>query len=483
MDLNKNVIFIKNFTPKKRNKNNSILNQINEKKSPPNKIRLVMNKNNLKNNNPNKLILKNNSNDKIIKTEKNNSIRMDTNLFLNKINSLNEITLNSLAQENNFLKKEIEIVKSSLILSDEKEQLHKDTIQRIKKLNQENEISYISSIGLVNEYKKREIDYKNKIIEMENNFNKKQEELNIELSIFKKDLFNKNKIINDLNNKISDLNQEIIRLKKIIKEKNNIIVFLSRKNANSEIMHIKNSNYMHNLNISKSCNNLIPKKNGFQTTKTEKNVKKIKYINSFKNLEIIKFDDKVTHKTNITLNNENNLSNHDRINSYYKKIINEKTYTNKNKNSLNVYSLKNNYLNKSFNKNLLNFKKSLKKDKNDRNINNSFKQIYMKRNIIKTSPEIQRTKMNNIIEFNNYCFLLNDSEKNRNELIRNNKKLNNCNIIARQISKKKLKLGNIKGIYSKNNNLIEINKYYTNKNSSFISSLSLGNISLKSQNK
>ena len=66
------------------------------------------------------------------------------------MDSLNEITINSLAQENNLLKKEIEIVKSNLIISDEKEQLHKKTIQRIKKINKEKEMSYKNSINIIN---------------------------------------------------------------------------------------------------------------------------------------------------------------------------------------------------------------------------------------------------------------------------------------------------------------------------------------------
>ena len=122
-----------------------------------------------------------------MKIKENNNNKINKSFLLNKNDYLDEITLNSLAQENNLLKKEIEIVKSNLLLSDEKEQLHRKTIQRIKEINKEKEITYQNNINLINEYKKREFELKNKIKEMEVDFNKKEEELNNELSIFKKE--------------------------------------------------------------------------------------------------------------------------------------------------------------------------------------------------------------------------------------------------------------------------------------------------------
>ena len=93
-------------------------------------------------------------------------------------------------------------------------------------------------------------------------------------------------------------------------------------------------------------------------------------------------------------------------------------------------------------------------------------------------------KKNNIIEFNNYSFFLNNIEKSQpNKLIYNNNnindemvknKKNNCNnTIVTKITNKKNKIENIENLYYKKNKLIEINKKYSNKSPTFSSNLSL----------
>ena len=519
--MDKKEILSKKLIPLRQNKDIFLINNLNKKYSPQNKLRILINKKNNNKISPNKLIIEKynksvNYNDANVKKENNNKL-VNKSFLLNKNDYLDEITLNSLAQENNLLKKEIEIVKSNLILSDEKEQLHKKTIQRIKEINKEKEITYQNNINLINEYKKREFEFRNKIKEIEVNFSKKEEELNNELSIFKNELFNKNKIINDLNKKINYLNEQILNLKKIISDKNNTIYILSKGNQN-----LKNNNNLNEhtlgLTMSKSCNNIISRKIFFKISKTEKNNHKRKYTNynSFKNIDKINLNNNNT----ITDNNNNlsyidNKNDQKRKNSYYKKIIQK---NNNNQNSLKIHSLKKNYSNKNIkinynslnysinknaniicetnmnkhkNKNIIHFKKSLNKDliRTERSLNNDIKENYI--NKIRISPlakKSKKSKTNNIIEFNNYSFYLNDIEKSQpNKLINihdeflknkknNNDYINNNNNIS-QINNKKLKYENLTGLYSKKNKLIDLNKNSLNKNPSFDPNLLLGNIS------
>ena len=540
MDINKNEILLQNFIPKLPNKDISLNNNMIDIKTPQNKIRLLINKTTTNTKiSPNKLTIENynkliNSNEINIKTEK----KVNKSLLLNKNNTLNEITLNSLAQENNLLKKEIEIVKSNLIISDEKEKLHKKTLQKIKKINKENEITYKNSINLINEYKKREYEFLNKIKNIENNYNKKEEQieqLNNELSLYKNELFNKNKIISELNNKINDLNEQIIKLKNIINKKNEIIYSISTKNRKALGVSENSPHYGSLLTISKSCNNIISRKIDFKMNKKEKN-DNVNY-NTFKNIENGKLHD-------ILLNNENNnnnlsnlitnyngkdndINNNDeekitkilKKNSCLKKIIPNKRHHNQN--SLKIKSLKKNYSykilnynslnyslpkihdininltnktktkikNKNKNNNIFSFKKSFDKDiiNTDRTKNDNIEEIYLNKNKIKISPKIKKAeknmKKNNIIEFNNYSFFLNNIEKSKpNKLIYNNNindemiknKKNNCNnTIVTKITNKKNKIENIENLYYKKNKLIEINKKYSNKSPTFSSNLSL----------
>ena len=239
MDVSNNEIFIQNYNSKNQNQNNNNDKKIliiKEKNNSQNKIRL--NINHIHNNSPIKLAQENYSKTNNFSIDNKTPKMKKTNIM----GPINELTLNSLVQENNLLKKEIEIVKSNLIISNEKEQLHKNTIQRINKINIDKEISFKNTINLIDEYKKREFEFQKKIKKMEIENNKKVEELNNELSLFKKELFNKNKLINDLNNKINILNERIINLKNIIKEKNEIIFLFIGNKIENKNFSIKKTN-------------------------------------------------------------------------------------------------------------------------------------------------------------------------------------------------------------------------------------------------
>ena len=99
------------------------------------------------------------------------------------------------------------------------------------------------------------------------------------MSLYKNELFNKNKIISELNNKINDLNEQIIKLKNIINKKNEIIYSISIKNR--KVLGVSENSPHHGslLTISKSCNNIIC----FKMNKKEKN-DNVNYI-TFKNIE------------------------------------------------------------------------------------------------------------------------------------------------------------------------------------------------------
>ena len=530
MDINKNEISLQNFIPKIPKKNASLTNNIIDLNTPQNKIRVLINKSNISSRiGSNKLTIErynklNNSNNTNIKNQK----KINKSLLLNKNDTLNEITLNSLALENNLLKKEIEIVKSNLYISDEKEKLHKSTLQKINKINKENEITYKNSINLINEYKKRENEFINKIKYIENEYNLQEEKLekvNNELSIYKKELFNKNKIISELNNKINALNEQIIKLKKLINQKNNIKCSISNKDRNGSGNSGNSLHHIGTLTISKSCNNIISKKIDFKINKND--INNIGDYNTYKKIEEGKSND-------ILLSNDNNISNsiinnisndidnnkEEKImkfikkNSYYKKIIPNKTHHNQNSlklksikknfsykilnhNSLNYaipkkHEININYQNKNKNKNnnLLSFKRSSNKDivKTDRNNNDNLEEIYLNKSKIQISPKIKKMekslKRNNIIEFNNYSFFLNDIDKSQpnkllyinDEVIKNKKN----NTIVNKICNKKNKIENIKEFHRKKNKLIEINKKYSNKSPSFISNVSFKYPSLTS---
>ena len=231
MDLNKNKVVASNNYQRQKKEISLISSRNNNNNT--NKIGLVININNQKGR-YNKLY---NSND----NQKNKA-------YINN-KTINEITLNSLERENSLLKKEIEIVKSNLIISDKKELINKKTIKEIKRMNKEKENSYKKMINLINEYKSREIDFLNRIKQIENDSKKKEDELMNEISLYKQELIDKNVIIKELNDKIEELNERILSFKKIINEKNRILLFLTKKNKSQKFKRTNSINNILNARV------------------------------------------------------------------------------------------------------------------------------------------------------------------------------------------------------------------------------------------
>ena len=88
-------------------------------------------------------------------------------------------------KENKFIKQELEIAKSNILILEEKESQYKSTIEHMNIINEEKEISYKNIMSLINSYKKREA------------------ELNQKISLYSKEIIKKNDIINKLNQKIN----------------------------------------------------------------------------------------------------------------------------------------------------------------------------------------------------------------------------------------------------------------------------------------
>ena len=460
MDLNKNKIVLKGINSNQRKNNEiSLISPRNNQNNNTNKIGLVININNQKRGFNNRLC---NSNDNL-KNKKYNNKRI-----------LNEITLNCLERENSLLKKEIEIVKSNLVISDKKEQINKKTIQEIKRMNKEKEISYKNMNDLINEYKIKEIKYLNKIKELEKESQKKESDLNKEIISYKLELENKDKIIKELNSKLEELNERILNLKKIINEKNRILLFLTNKNNSKKFKRMNSLNNILNAKTmvsSKSCGNIINKIFEFKNNITENNsINRIRKYHSKTGLKEILLNEEDYPKNE----NENNKIKIIRKQSYYRKRIpknikqlNNQSIThilkkynsNKNINEHNSnISLNNSLRNLEKNINLSsNRKKNEIKLENDSNI----KEIFINKRI------------KNINELKNYSFILTDLEKHKNQ-IKTSKE-----IIKNKISNKKLKPENMKIQYSTKNKLVEINKKFMNNNNnnpSFISNYSFQNI-------
>ena len=460
MDLNKNKIVLKGINSNQRKNNEiSLISPRNNQNNNTNKIGLVININNQKRGFNNRLC---NSNDNL-KNKKYNNKR-----------TFNEITLNCLERENSLLKKEIEIVKSNLVISDKKEQINKKTIKEIKRMNKDKEISYKNMNDLINEYKIKEIKYLNKIKELENDSQKKESELNKEIISYKLELENKDKIIKELNSKLEELNERILNLKKIINEKNRILLFLTNKNNSKKFKRMNSLNNILNAKTmvsSKSCGNIINKIFEFKNNITENNsINRIRKYHSKTGLKEILLNEEDYPKNE----NENNKIKIIRKQSYYRKRIpknikqlNNQSIThilkkynsNKNINEHNSnISLNNSLRNLEKNINLSsNRKKNEIKLENDSNI----KEIFINKRI------------KNINELKNYSFILTDLEKHKNQ-IKTSKE-----IIKNKISNKKLKPENMKVQYSTKNKLVEINKKFMNNNNnnpSFISNYSFQNI-------
>ena len=106
---------------------------------------------------------------------------------------LNQLVVNRLIQENKYLKQELEMAKSNILILEEKESQYKSTIEHINNMNNGKEISHKNIISLINNYKKRENEFKQIIKDSKNNFAKKENELNTKILILQKK-FNKNEV-------------------------------------------------------------------------------------------------------------------------------------------------------------------------------------------------------------------------------------------------------------------------------------------------
>ena len=459
MDLNKNKIVLKGINSNQRKNNEiSLMSPRNNQNNNTNKIGLVININNQKRGFNNRLC---NSNDNL-KNKKYNNKRI-----------LNEITLNCLERENSLLKKEIEIVKSNLVISDKKEQINKKTIKEIKRMNKEKEISYKNMNDLINEYKIKEIKYLNKIKELEKESQKKESDLNKEIISYKLELENKDKIIKELNSKLEELNERILNLKKIINEKNRILLFLTNKNNSKKFKRMNSLNNILNAKTmvsSKSCGNIINKIFEFKNNITENNsINRIRKYHSKTGLKEILLNEEDYPKNE----NENNKIKIIRKQSYYRKRI-PKNIKQLNNQSI-THILKKYNSNKNINEHNSNISlnNSLKNLEKNINLSSNRKKNEIKLENDSNIKEIFINKRNkNINELKNYSFILTDLEKHKNQ-IKTSKE-----IIKNKISNKKLKPENIKIQYSTKNKLAEINKKFMNNNNnpSFISNYSFQNI-------
>ena len=527
-DINEKETEKKNSNNKiKQNKDFSFSND--DENNNPNKIRLTIDK----------IISINSEKDNIFLNKNHNYCSNTVNSIYNnekRTDSINQLTINRLINENNLLKKEIEIVKSNLIISNEKELLHKKTIQRINKINKEKEKSYKNSMSLIDDYKKRENDLMIKIKEYESDFNKKEEELNNEMSILKNELFQKNKIINELQLNIKDLNKQILNLKKLLSEKTKILSLITKKHTDD--LKAK-KNYMNDnhcipyLNTSKSCKNLdfkndnknemilkkrdnslnnlksyIMTKNAVSKTRGNNS---LKFYQECKNNELLSKNNNESYADNIEGLNDDNFVMHKRKNSFYKKLIPNKS----NVNSIRIQTLKKN--NSYRNINYKSVYSTIKKNQNSlvessssmNNNNNSLsgitliqyknsldknqiKQYKIKKDILSqwTRKANKELKKNNITEYNNYSFKLNDGTNIHK--IFSNKKIINDGDISKKIednnkifSGKKISIINsISNTKIKNeckkNRIIEINKFFLN-NPNIISNSSYRNVSYENQ--
>lgn len=526
-DTNQNENEKKNSNNKiKQNKDFSFSND--EENTNPNKIRLTIDK----------IINFNNANDNIFFNKKNNYCSNTVNSIYHnekRTDSLNQLTINRLIDENNLLKKEIEIVKSNLIISNEKELLHKKTIQRINKINKEKEKSYKNSMSLIDDYKKRENDLMIKIKEYESDFNKKEEELNNELSILKNELFQKNKIINELQITIKDLNKQVLNLKKLLSEKTKILSLITKKHTDDMKTNKNNINDNHcipYLATSKSCKNLDFKNDNKNEIKLKKRDNSLNNLKSYimnknavsktrgnnslkifqknKNNELLSTNNNESYADNLEGLNDDNFVMHKRKNSFYKKLIPNKY----NVNNKRIQTLKknNSYRNINYNSIYSAIKKnqnSLVESSSSMNNNNSLsginliqyknlldkkqiKQFKIRKDILSqwTGKSNKEMKRNNITEYNNYSFKLNDGnnihrifsnkknsiDRDVDKKVEDNNKLFNGkkNSIANSISNTKIKNE------CKKNRIIEINKFYLN-NPNIISNSSYRNISYENQ--
>ena len=527
-DTNQNETEKKNSNNKiKTNKDFSFSND--DENNNPNKIRLTIDK----------IISINNEKDNLFINKNQNYCSNTVNSLYNnekRADSFNQLSINRLIDENNLLKKEIEIVKSNLIISNEKELLHRKTIQKINKINKEKEKSYKNSMSLIDDYKKREKDLMIKLKEYESDFNKKEEELNNELSILKNELFQKNKIINELQLNIQDLNKQILNLKKLLSEKTKILSLITKKNSENWKANKNNINDINctpHLATSKSCKNLDFKNDNNNEIKLKKrdnslnNLKSyimnnkfisktrgnnsLKFYQNTKNNVLLSANNSESYADNQEGINDDNFVMHKKKNSFYKKLIPNKG----NINNIRIQTLKKNNSYRNINHNSV--YSTIKKNQNsfiessssmnNNNISlsginlNQYKNLLDKKQIkqFKIKKEIlsqwkrkanKESKRNNITEYNNFSFKLND-DQNIHKIFSNKKIINDGDIGQKIEDNNKLFHGKKNSIVNsisntkiknecKKNRIIEINKFYLN-NPNIISNSSYRNISYENQ--
>ena len=239
------------------------------------------------NEDPNKTLVSNLSSKKLVQIKKETK-KIQKKMKAKKIDLYNQLLVNKLEQENKFLKEEIEIARSNILILEEKESQYKSTIEHINTINKEKDISYKNVVSLINNYKTRE------------------KQFNYKLSLYSQELKKKNKIINQLNIKINELNVQITNLKNILSEKNKLINLLSRKKRISPNPNDLSLKYDTNLTTSKSLNikNHNKKESDVKLHFREKSLTNLnkKYCD-FNSITSNELDRKISHNRINTINN------------------------------------------------------------------------------------------------------------------------------------------------------------------------------------
>jgi hypothetical protein len=278
---------------------------------------------------------------------------------------------------------------------------------------------------------------------------------------------------------------------------------LDFKNDNkNEIILKKRDNSLNNLK------SYIMNKNAFNKTRGNNS---LKFFQNIKNNELLSNNNNESYADNTEGLNDDNFVMHKRKNSFYKKLIPNKS----NVNSIRIQTLKKN--NSYRNINYKSVYSTIKKNQNSlvessssmNNNNNSLsginliqyknsldkkqiKQFKIKKDILSqwTRKASKELKKNNITEYNNYSFKLNDGA-NIHKIFSNKKIINDGDIGKKIEDNNKLFSGKQNSIINsisntkiknecKKNKIIEINKFFLN-NPNIISNSSYRNISYENQ--
>jgi hypothetical protein len=278
---------------------------------------------------------------------------------------------------------------------------------------------------------------------------------------------------------------------------------LDFKNDNkNEMILKKRDNSLNNLKSYIMTKNAVSKTRGNNS---------LKFYQDCKNNELLSKNNNESYADNIEGLNDDNFVMHKRKNSFYKKLIPNKS----NVNSIRIQTLKKN--NSYRNINYKSVYSTIKKNQNSlvessssmNNNNNSLsgitliqyknsldknqiKQYKIKKDILSqwTRKANKELKKNNITEYNNYSFKLNDGT-NIHKIFSNKKIINDGDIGKKIEDNNKLFSGKQNSIINsisntkiknecKKNKIIEINKFFLN-NPNIISNSSYRNISYENQ--